>query len=90
MAINLYQLIQFQCKFLVFEGQKKNTYFWHERHQEIIHPSRTTITLTIPNSPLTQYYCVMSDNLFTLLEGPHQKYLVVFPLNEIVSCVTIY
>ena len=52
--------------------------------------SWTTTTLAISNSLLTQYYCVMSDNLFTLLGGPHQQYLVVFPLNKIVSYVTIY
>jgi len=26
----------------------------------------------------------MSENLFTLLGGPHQQYLVAFPLNKIV------
>ena len=67
----------------MFEGQKE-TNFWHERHREIIHPSRTIITLAILSSSLTQYYCVMSENLFTLLGGPHQQYLVAFPLNKIV------
>ena len=76
--------INSRASFLYLRG-KKNTYFWHGRPCEIIHPYRTITTLAILSSSLTQYYCVMSDNLFTLLREPHQQYLMVFPLNKIMT-----
>ena len=65
-------------------GAKRNIFLAWETW-EIIHPYRTITTLAILSSSLTQYYCVMSDNLFTLLGGPHQQYLMIFPLNKIMT-----